>query len=106
VSYGSRATAAVPQRRWTEEDQKILRDLQEIFGQLVLHRPSITGQCPVWCERTARLYRLDVQQPAHHRFDPSTGVTRKTESHAASARPDCGTTSSRRATAATMSSAR
>jgi len=32
--------------------------------RLVLRRPSITGESPVWCNRTARLYWVDVQQPA------------------------------------------
>lgn len=36
--------------------------------------PSITGESPVWCERTARLYWVDVQQPALHRLDPATGL--------------------------------
>lgn len=42
--------------------------------RLVLQRPSITGESPVWCERTARLYWVDVQQPALHRLDPQTGI--------------------------------
>lgn len=41
---------------------------------LALRRPSITGESPVWCERTARLYWVDVQQPALHRLDPTTGL--------------------------------
>jgi sugar lactone lactonase YvrE len=43
-------------------------------GRLVLRRPSITGESPVWCERTNRLYWVDVQQPALHRLDPETGL--------------------------------
>ena len=42
--------------------------------QLVLRRPSITGESPVWCERTQRLYWVDVQQPALHRLNPTTGL--------------------------------
>ena len=48
--------------------------LQDISGRLVLQRRSTTGESPVWCERTARLYWVDVQQPALHRFDPATGM--------------------------------
>ena len=33
-----------------------MRELQDMSGRLVLRRPSITGESPVWCERTARLY--------------------------------------------------
>lgn len=40
----------------------------------VLRRPSITGESPVWCERTSRLYWVDVQQPALHRLDPASGL--------------------------------
>ena len=42
-------------------------------GRLVLRRASITGESPVWCERTQRLYWVDVQQPALHWLDPATG---------------------------------
>ena len=42
--------------------------------RLVLQRPSITGESPVWCERTSRLYWVDVQQPALHRLDPKTVI--------------------------------
>lgn len=48
--------------------------MQDMSGRLVLDRPSITGESPVWCERTARLYWVDVQQPALHRFDPQSGL--------------------------------
>ena len=51
-----------------------MREQRENFGRMVLHRPSITGESPVWCEREAKLYWVDVQQPALHRFDPSTGI--------------------------------
>lgn len=49
-------------------------DNQEMSGRIVLRRPSITGESPVWCEQTSRLYWVDVQQPALHRFDPETGL--------------------------------
>ena len=42
--------------------------------RLALRRPSITGESPVWCERTAQLYWVDVQEPALHRLDPETGL--------------------------------
>jgi sugar lactone lactonase YvrE len=51
-----------------------MHELEDMSGRLVLQRPSITGESPVWCERTARLYWVDVQQPALHRFDPETGI--------------------------------
>lgn len=41
---------------------------------IVLNRPSITGESPTWCEREQALYWVDVQQPALHRLDPRTGV--------------------------------
>ena len=40
--------------------------------ECVLSRPSITGESPVWCELTQRLYWVDVQEPALHCFDPAT----------------------------------
>ncbi len=43
----------------------------------VLRRASITGEGPVWCEREARLYWVDVQQPALHCFDPASGEDRE-----------------------------
>jgi sugar lactone lactonase YvrE len=49
-------------------------EMQDMTARLVLRRPSITGESPVWCERTARLYWVDVQQPALHRLDPETGL--------------------------------
>jgi sugar lactone lactonase YvrE len=49
-------------------------DLADFEGRLVLRRASITGESPVWCERTQRLYWVDVQQPALHRLDPATGL--------------------------------
>lgn len=48
--------------------------IEAFSGRLVLRRASITGESPVWCERTQRLYWVDVQQPALHRFDPATGL--------------------------------
>ena len=49
-------------------------DLADFEGRLVLRRASITGESPVWCERTQRLFWVDVQQPALHRLDPATGL--------------------------------
>ena len=51
-----------------------MHEMRDMSGRLVLHRPSITGESPVWCERTSRLYWVDVQQPALHRLDPETGL--------------------------------
>ena len=51
-----------------------MQKAQDTSGRIVLQRPSITGESPAWCERTARLYWVDVQQPALHRFDPATGL--------------------------------
>ena len=49
-------------------------DLADFEGRLVLRRASITGESPVWCEPTQRLFWVDVQQPALHRLDPATGL--------------------------------
>ncbi len=48
--------------------------LADFKGRLVLRRASITGESPVWCEQSQRLYWVDVQQPALHRLDPATGL--------------------------------
>lgn len=45
--------------------------------ECVLRRDSITGEGPVWCERDARLYWVDVQQPALHCFNPVSGEDRE-----------------------------
>jgi len=39
----------------------------------VLKAAAITGECTIWAETEARLYWVDIQQPALHRFDPVTG---------------------------------
>lgn len=39
----------------------------------VLQAGASTGECPIWSETEARLYWIDVQEPALHRFDPATG---------------------------------
>ena len=39
----------------------------------VLRAGAITGETPIWSEREARLYWVDIQEPALHRFDPETG---------------------------------
>lgn len=47
----------------------------EHFGQveLVHDAGAITGESPTWSEREQRLYWIDIEEPALHRFDPSTG---------------------------------
>ncbi|MGJ0453613.1 MAG: SMP-30/gluconolactonase/LRE family protein [Methylocystis sp.] len=47
----------------------------EHFAQveLVHDAGAITGECPTWSEREQRLYWIDIEEPALHRFDPSTG---------------------------------
>ncbi len=47
----------------------------ERFGQveLVHDARAITGESPTWCEREQQLYWIDIEEPALHRFDPSTG---------------------------------
>ncbi len=39
----------------------------------VLKAAASTGECTIWAETEARLYWVDIQQPALHRFDPATG---------------------------------
>lgn len=39
----------------------------------VLRVQATTGETPIWSEQEARLYWIDVQEPALHRFDPATG---------------------------------
>ncbi len=39
----------------------------------VLKAEAITGECTIWSETEARLYWVDIQEPALHRFDPATG---------------------------------
>lgn len=34
------------------------------------------GECPLWCERTGRLWWVDVLAPALWSLDPATGLTR------------------------------
>ena len=47
----------------------------EHFGQVELAHDAgaITGESPTWSEREQRLYWIDIEEPALHRFDPSTG---------------------------------
>jgi sugar lactone lactonase YvrE len=51
--------------------------------EAVSGEPSRLGECPLWCDRTRRLWWVDVLTPALWSHDPSTGVTR---SHAVAAR--------------------
>ena len=39
----------------------------------VLRAGATTGECPIWSVEEQRLYWVDVQEPALHRFDPATG---------------------------------
>lgn len=47
----------------------------ERFAQveLVHDAGAITGESPTWSEREQRLYWIDIEEPALHRFDPSSG---------------------------------
>ena len=47
----------------------------EHFAQveLVHDAGAITGESPTWSEREQRLYWIDIEEPALHRFDPSSG---------------------------------
>lgn len=47
--------------------------MAETEVRCVLAAGASTGECPIWSEAEARLYWLDVQEPALHRFDPATG---------------------------------
>jgi sugar lactone lactonase YvrE len=37
--------------------------------------PCRLGECPIWCERTRRLWWVDVLEPALWSHDPAAGVT-------------------------------
>ena len=39
----------------------------------VLKAGATTGECPIWSVEEQRLYWIDIQEPALHRFDPATG---------------------------------
>ncbi|CCJ08929.1 SMP-30/gluconolactonase/LRE family protein [Methylocystis sp. SC2] len=41
--------------------------------ELVHDARAITGESPTWSEREQRLYWIDIEEPALHRFDPSSG---------------------------------
>jgi sugar lactone lactonase YvrE len=41
--------------------------------------PNLLGECPLWCDRTARLWWVDVLAPALWSHDPATG---RSERHA------------------------
>ena len=35
--------------------------------------PALLGECPLWSEREAKLYWIDIDGRAIHRYDPATG---------------------------------
>ena len=41
--------------------------------ELVHDAGAITGESPTWSEREQRLYWIDIEEPALHRFDPGAG---------------------------------
>jgi sugar lactone lactonase YvrE len=41
--------------------------------QCVVRSADILGEVPLWCDRTARLWWVDVRRPALQWFDPRTG---------------------------------
>jgi len=44
--------------------------------EVLLDYAAQTGESPVWSVSEQRLYWIDIQQPALHRFDPATGQDR------------------------------
>ena len=42
---------------------------------LAIPPATTVGECPVWDDRTGRLWWVDIQKPALHRSDPATGHT-------------------------------
>src|SRR5262245_59474353 len=44
--------------------------------ECVLDIKARLGECPLWCQRTGRLYWIDIEAPSLNRFDPSTGSNR------------------------------
>jgi len=47
-----------------------------IDAECVLEAAATLGEGAAWCDRTQTLYWVDIQAPALHRFDPSTGRDR------------------------------
>lgn len=43
--------------------------------ELVLPAQNLLGECPIWCDRTQRLFWVDGRAPAFHALDPATGET-------------------------------
>lgn len=41
--------------------------------ELVHDARAITGESPTWLQREQRLYWIDIEEPALHRFDPNSG---------------------------------
>lgn len=44
---------------------------------VVLETAAQLGECPVWCERTRRLFFVDGRAPALHVYDPATGAAER-----------------------------
>lgn len=42
--------------------------------EIVVRGADQLGETPLWCDRTERLWWLDIEQPRLQSFDPSTGV--------------------------------
>lgn len=42
--------------------------------QVIDAPPSLLGECPIWCERTRRLWWVDVLTPTLWSMDPETGA--------------------------------
>jgi len=45
--------------------------------ELVLDAHALNGETPTWSDRDQKLYWIDIEEPALHRFDPSTGRDRR-----------------------------
>lgn len=42
-------------------------------AQLVLDAHALNGETPTWSEAEQKLYWIDIEEPALHRFDPASG---------------------------------
>ena len=42
--------------------------------QCVVRSADVLGEVPLWCERTRKLWWVDVRRPALQSFDPASGV--------------------------------
>ncbi|MCH2173882.1 SMP-30/gluconolactonase/LRE family protein [Myxococcota bacterium] len=51
----------------------------EIKPELVVDARADLGECPVWCDKTRRLWWIDIERRELHRHDPGTGANERWE---------------------------